>query len=518
MEGRKDERRQRIEGLRQDLREAELAEAVDRATPAAHNVAPTPGSSESTLGPSVIVPLGVNGVPTDALVDTGSPATIVSLKFILQVLADSKDSHETAEGWWKKTMERFSAPAVTLTSCGGERLNIVAQIPVILSQGERKVDAVVLVQKDAPHSLLLSTDLQARLGFSLFSETDGRRVDLLRADEDEPGHKDGVTAPSPSLEQSLPTPTSMAVNQGGQGPELEDPRAMDKKNSLSPVGVVRLLQNVKVPPGYKKMVRAKMEGEIQHGLLLCTPCTDRQVVMADSVLEVGEGCCVNLIVENHSVEPVQLRKGTILGEVAEVEEVVSNQTPAAQPSNAQGRTRGEVLVGTGYAIGAVHGVVSELCEDRGARLLRDLNLSMMHLTSTQHRQLRDMLQSHSDVFALDYRELGTTSIVTHVIDTGNHAPVRQPVRRTPFALRATVDKLVADMLDQGVIQPSSSPWASPIVLVRKKDGGTRFCVDYRKLNQITKLDVFPLPCIDDTLDLLAGTRYFTTLDLASGNG
>ena len=68
------------------------------------------------------------------------------------------------------------------------------------------------------------------------------------------------------------------------------------------------------------------------------------------------------------------------------------------------------------------------------------------------------------------------------------------------------------MLDQGVIQPSSSP----IVLVAKKDGSTRFCVDYRKLNMITKPDVFPLPRIDDSLDLLAGTRFFSTLDLASG--
>ena len=72
------------------------------------------------------------------------------------------------------------------------------------------------------------------------------------------------------------------------------------------------------------------------------------------------------------------------------------------------------------------------------------------------------------------------------------------------------------MLEQGVIQPSSSPWASPTVLVRKNEGRTRFCVDYRKLNQITKLDEFPLPRIDDTLDLLAGTCHFTTLDLASG--
>ena len=76
--------------------------------------------------------------------------------------------------------------------------------------------------------------------------------------------------------------------------------------------------------------------------------------------------------------------------------------------------------------------------------------------------------------------------------------------------------MVQEMLTQEVIQPSQSPWASPIVLVKKKDGGIHFCVDYRQLNQVTKLDVFPLPRIDDTLDLLSGAKYFTTLDLASG--
>ena len=72
-----------------------------------------------------------------------------------------------------------------------------------------------------------------------------------------------------------------------------------------------------------------------------------------------------------------------------------------------------------------------------------------------------------------------------------------------------------EMLDNGVIVPSYSPWASPVVLVAKKDGSTHFCVDYRKLNSITKMDVYPLPWIDDSLDLLAECKYFTTLDLAS---
>ena len=72
------------------------------------------------------------------------------------------------------------------------------------------------------------------------------------------------------------------------------------------------------------------------------------------------------------------------------------------------------------------------------------------------------------------------------------------------------------MLTQGVIQPSQSSSASPIILAKKKDGGIRFCVYYHQLNRVTKLDVFPLPRIDDTLDLLSGAKYFTTLDLASG--
>ena len=127
----------------------------------------------------------------------------------------------------------------------------------------------------------------------------------------------------------------------------------------------------------------------------------------------------------------------------------------------------------------------------------------------------ELVKNHSEVFALGASELGTTNIVTHIIDTGNHAPIRQPMRHIPFSLRNQVDQLVSDVLSEGVIQPSSSPSASPIELVRKKDGGTRFCLDYRKLNAITKLDEYPLPRIDDTLDLLAGTRYFIALDLAS---
>ena len=156
------------------------------------------------------------------------------------------------------------------------------------------------------------------------------------------------------------------------------------------------------------------------------------------------------------------------------------------------------------------------CKQREKKLWDALEIDLLGLPSEDHIQLVLMLAEFSDLFAMDNSELGRTSLVTHHIQTGDSLPIWQPPRRVPFALREHVYKLVDEMLAQGVVTPSSSPWASPIVLVAKRDGSTRFSVDYHRLNAVTKQDVFPLPRIDDSLDLLAGTRYFSSLDLASG--
>ena len=103
----------------------------------------------------------------------------------------------------------------------------------------------------------------------------------------------------------------------------------------------------------------------------------------------------------------------------------------------------------------------------------------------------------------------------HAIDTGDSLPIRcAPRRMSPQKIKQEED-CVAEMLTGGQIEPSDSPWSAPVVLVTKKDGGTRFSVDYRRLNLATVKDAYPLPRIDDTLDMLAGKQWFSTLDLAS---
>lgn len=128
----------------------------------------------------------------------------------------------------------------------------------------------------------------------------------------------------------------------------------------------------------------------------------------------------------------------------------------------------------------------------------------------------NLLIKHQHVFARSKYDLGRTDLVQHEIDTGNSRPIKQNVRRLPLNKRDIVEKEVEVMLEHGIIEPSKSAWSSPIVLVKKKDNTTRFCLDYRALNDITKKDSYPLPRIDDCFDALGGTSWFSSIDLQSG--
>ena len=147
---------------------------------------------------------------------------------------------------------------------------------------------------------------------------------------------------------------------------------------------------------------------------------------------------------------------------------------------------------------------------------QELGVDELSLTDPEKCALRDVLQRYIDVFSLSDDDLGYCTTLKHVIDVGDSPPVKQRFRRLHPPLKNQVEEELQRMEKQGLIEPSTSPWCSPLVPVKKKDGRIRICIDYRKLNALTKMSSYPLPNIEDNLKQFAGSKYFSTLDLVSG--
>ena len=158
--------------------------------------------------------------------------------------------------------------------------------------------------------------------------------------------------------------------------------------------------------------------------------------------------------------------------------------------------------------------------DRGNELPEHLHIIADQyknkLTDSQKCKVNALLIQYQDIFSTGDNDIGRTDIVKHKINTGDTKPIKQYPRRLPIHQRKEADEQISQMLNRGVIEKSNSPWSSPIVLVKKKDGSMRFCIDFRKVNDATIKDAYPLPRIDDSLDSLSGAQWFSTLDLCSG--
>jgi len=148
-------------------------------------------------------------------------------------------------------------------------------------------------------------------------------------------------------------------------------------------------------------------------------------------------------------------------------------------------------------------------------LFQSTNIEDTDLTEKQQQQLDELLAEYQDLF--DTEVPGKTDIIQHEINLETTKPIalKPYYRRSPLEKEFIQDE-IDKMLRQGIIKPSDSPWTAPVVVVKKKGGKLRFCVDYRQLNKVTTKDQFPLPRIDDLLDTLGKAKYFSTLDLASG--
>ena len=249
---------------------------------------------------------------------------------------------------------------------------------------------------------------------------------------------------------------------------------------------VTLVGEVVVPARSEVVVRARLEGQRSRNLVLDRNTPLDGLCVARVLLPCREEVPVRLL--NPSDRDQGLRAGTELG--------------VCEPA---------------VSVSACDGPVEPIpFQDLEPRLEDLLERAADHLTAAQLEKVRYLLGSYQSIFSQGDGDYGHTNRVLHHIDTGDAQPIRQPPRRVPLAKQAEVRDLLTDMRSRGIIEESDSPWCSPVVLVKKKNGELRFCVDYRKLNAMTRKDCFPLPRIDDTLDTLAGAQWFSTLDLKSG--
>ena len=135
------------------------------------------------------------------------------------------------------------------------------------------------------------------------------------------------------------------------------------------------------------------------------------------------------------------------------------------------------------------------------------------LSRDQREELQQVLEEFADVLQ---DEPGRTNLIEHRIEADGARPVRQSPYRIPYSYREMVQEEMREMEEKGVIEKSTSEWASPMVLVGKQDGSMRVCVDFRCLNEVTPMDAYPMPRVDELIDKLGSARYVTTLDLSRG--
>ena len=288
----------------------------------------------------------------------------------------------------------------------------------------------------------------------------------------------------------------------------------------------------------------------QHELVISVPCEvqrkesklvileplvedSRGLLIAQSLVD-PQGGCTPVRLANLSTEPIRLQKGHPLGELHGIQdEILSfHQEPMrvrgvgccskmAVPDDDSASSL-SIEEANDRTADAETSKVQLPDPETEAQYLPEY-LRALYVTTAQgiqvpfmRQQLRMMLCHRKGAFAHHKLDLGRFSGIPHEINTACAAPVRERVWPTPRGFQDEERKCLEEQLEAGVIRPSSSAWAASTVLVRKTDGSVRWWIDYRKLNDRSVKDAYPLPKISMCLDHLSGARYFSTLDLQSG--
>src|ERR1700733_2776709 len=253
----------------------------------------------------------------------------------------------------------------------------------------------------------------------------------------------------------------------------------------------------------------------------------RRVIVAEDVVVLAK-CQQDVTARTQysglsAIAPAWITEPRALQPGVHVARIVVNENSELIPVRVANLTQEPVKLEKGQLLGGLHPVEIETLTVAREAPLNKANVQekwfqdlVKEVPVEAKSRLESLISDYRDIFSVDDRDLGRTSLCAHRIDTEQAAPVREPLRRHPVEYRAKIDEEVDQMLANRTIEPAVSEWASNVVLARKKDGSLRFCIDYRRLNERTKKDSYPLPRVEDCLDALSGSTWFSTLDLRSG--
>ena len=267
----------------------------------------------------------------------------------------------------------------------------------------------------------------------------------------------------------------MSWGQASSLPQTTEVRA-GKNHTVPANSVQRVMGVLAKPMGREYIIEAKAEG------CLLIPRTLHDVGQ-DPVL-----CLINL-----TDSPLVISKGDLLAQAQEVD---------------MGEPPGPKVCKMGVAGEVKEKLLPQHLQEMFTRSCEDLSKG-------EEETLCSLLQEFQDVFASSDLDLGHFTALEHGIDTGNHPPIKQRMRRTPLGFAQEEEAHLEKMLQSGVIQPSVSEWASAPVLIRKRDGSVRWCVDYRRVNGACSRQIFALPLVEECLDTLAGNVWYSKLDANS---
>ena len=283
------------------------------------------------------------------------------------------------------------------------------------------------------------------------------------------------------------------------------------------LGEIKASKFIKVPAGCKARIQCRVKAQSNSSEQ--TVYFEPKIPEGDDELTFNEAVCrlrrgrtnyVDIEVINTSRIDKTLTKGTMIGSVHSVAAVI----PMMRRVNVQPAKKKEVKVNAVNTEESTNNVEEDgetskkKCDD----LLPEFDLS--HLNEEQQQKMRKILEEVKDVFSCSDSDIGDVKEFQMKIQLTGNIPVKEPYRKIPRPMYAEVKNYIDDLISNGWVRESCSSYSSPIVCVRKKDGGMRLCIDYRKLNNKTVPDAQPIPRIQDILDSLGGKRWFSTLDMS----